>query len=156
MITLKRITSFLSVVVAFHATPTTAVTYDVSATSDGMSLTEALELAQPGDSIYLADGTYDEAVVSYRDGEVDNPITIEGSSGAIINGDYSSRCILINHSFITLRVSQQLTIVSSAQTAWNTLNKSDSLDNLQPVHTHTKYWEGPYESGSGYTVIVYK
>lgn len=99
----------LSLVLAFYAPIATAVTYDVSASGDsGMGLPEALELAQPGDSIYLADGIYDTALVSYRDGEVDNPITIEGSSDAIINGDYSSRSVLINHSFINLRVSQTL------------------------------------------------
>lgn len=83
----------LYMVVAFLGSLTKAVTYDVSASIDGMGLTEALELAQPGDTIYLADGTYDDAVVSYRDGEVDNPIIIEGSSDAIITGDYSSRCV---------------------------------------------------------------
>lgn len=103
---LKRITPVLSkAVAAFHAPLVTAVTYDVSASGDGMSLSEALELAQPGATIYLAAGIYDEAVVSYRNGEVDDPITIEGSNDSIINGDYSSRCVLITHSFITLRVS---------------------------------------------------
>ena len=113
MICVGRVASILLVGVTLVVSLANAVTYDVSATSDGMSLTEALELAQPGDTIHLADGIYDEAVVSCRDGEVDNPITIEGSSGAIINGDYSSRCVLINHSFITLRVSQQLTSMLS-------------------------------------------
>lgn len=100
----------LSMVLAFYAPiTTTAVTYDVSASGDnGMGLSQALELAQPGDTIYLADGIYDTALVSYRDGEFGDPITIEGSSDAIINGGYSSRAVLINHSFITLRVSQKL------------------------------------------------
>jgi len=71
-----------------------------------LSLSEALRYTQPGDTISLADGIYDTALESYMDGEDGSPITIEGSSDAIINGkNDESRSVLIKHSFITLRVS---------------------------------------------------
>ena len=89
-----------------------AVTYSVSASEDGMDLTEALKKAGPGDKISLEDGIYDTALESYTDGEKDNPIIIEGSRDAIINGDNgNSRSVLINHSFITLRVSSQQLLI---------------------------------------------
>ena len=82
-----------------------AVTFDVSSSGDDLS--EALERARPGDTIFLADGTYDTAIVSYRDGEDGQPITLEGGPDAVIKGNYRSRSVLINHSFISLRVSHR-------------------------------------------------
>ena len=83
----------------------TAVTYDVTASGDGdHDLATAMSLAMPGDIVSLADGTYDQAIVSERDGEPGNPITVVGGRGAIINGDYRRRSVLITHSFITLKV----------------------------------------------------
>ena len=84
-----------------------AVTFDVSSSGDGMGLSEALQLAEPGDTISLADGTYDTAIVSYRDGQDGQPITVEGGPDAVINGNFKSRSVLINHSFISLRVSHR-------------------------------------------------
>lgn len=97
----------LLLLMATRSLPTTASTHEVSASDDGMlSLSEALKYAQPGDTISLADGIYDTALESYMDGEDGSPITIEGSSDAIINGkNDDSRSVLINNSFITLRVS---------------------------------------------------
>ncbi|CAN0385323.1 unnamed protein product, partial [Ascophyllum nodosum] len=68
-----------------------------------MGLSEALELAEPGDTIFLADGTYDTAIVSYRDGKEGQPITIQGGNDVVIKGNYRSRSVLINHSFISLK-----------------------------------------------------
>ena len=85
---------------------TSATTYDVSPSDDGMGLSEALELAEPGDTIFLADGTYDTAIVSYRDGKEGQPITIQGGNDVVIKGNYRSRSVLINHSFISLKVSR--------------------------------------------------
>ena len=83
----------------------TAKTYDVTASGDGdYDLAAAMLLAEPGDTVSLADGTYDQAIVSERDGEPGNPITVVGGRGAIINGDYRRRSVLITHSFITLKV----------------------------------------------------
>lgn len=101
---LKRITPLMSIAVAaFFNTLVTAVTFDVSASGEGMGLSDTLVLAQPGDTIYLTDDIYDEAVVNYRNGGADNPISFEGSSDALVNGDYSSRYVLITHSFIWAR-----------------------------------------------------
>lgn len=73
-----------------------------------MSLTDALEMGQPGDdTVYLTDGIYVEAVESFRDGNFDYPIIIEGNRHAIINGDSGWRSIVITHPFITLKVTQK-------------------------------------------------
>ena len=90
-----------------------AVTYDVSDDGAAMSLSEALELAEPGDTIFLADATYDTAIVSYRDSEEGQPITLEGGPNAVIKGNFKSRSVLINHSFISLRVSQSTKVAGS-------------------------------------------
>ncbi|CAN0284514.1 unnamed protein product, partial [Laminaria digitata] len=63
-----------------------------------------MALAKPGDTVSLADGRYDRALVTKADGEEGNPITIEGGEGAVINGDYSSRSVLIQHDYITIKV----------------------------------------------------
>ena len=106
----------LLLVGAILAPKADAVTYSVSASEDGMDLTEALKKAGPGDKISLEDGIYDTALESYTDGEKGNPITIKGSRDAIINGDNGdSRSVLINHSYITLRVSSQQMPISLTQ-----------------------------------------
>lgn len=83
-----------------------AFTFDVTANGvdDTWDLSEAMSSAQAGDIVSLADGTYDQAIVSENDGEPGNPITVVGGRGAIINGDFNSRSVLIKHSFITLKV----------------------------------------------------
>ena len=84
----------------------TAKTFDVTASGDGdYDLSEAMDLAEPGDTVSLADGTYDQAIVSSRDGESGNPITVVGGRDAIINGAFNHRNVWITHSFITLEVS---------------------------------------------------
>lgn len=87
-----------------------AVNYDVSASGTGLDLSEAMDLAEPGDTVSLADGIYDQAIVSTRDGTKEDPITVVGGPDAIINGDYSSRSVLITHSFITLKVGGESTV----------------------------------------------
>ena len=69
--------------------------------SSGGSIQDALDKAQPGDTVSLADGKYD-GFISVRDGEKDARITISGSRDAIVNGGKSSRMIEINHSYHTL------------------------------------------------------
>ena len=68
------------------------------------SIQDAIETAKPGDTVVLADGLYEQDIVSVRDGSPDNRITITGSRKAIVNGkkDGASRMIQINHSYITL------------------------------------------------------
>lgn len=79
-------------------------TYNVVASGDGLDLSDAMAVAEAGDTVSLADGTYDGAIVSTKDGTADAPITVTGGRGAIIKGDYDSRSVLVTHSFITLKV----------------------------------------------------
>ena len=67
----------------------------------GGSIQEALEKAQPGDTVSLSAGKYN-GFVSVRDGSADARITISGSRDSIVNGGESSRMIEINHSYHTL------------------------------------------------------
>ncbi len=78
-------------------------------TNDGLSpskplqhIQKALELAEPGDTIILADGVYREDIKTVRDGEVNAPITIKGSHNAIVKAKKSSKVIEINHDYIIL------------------------------------------------------
>lgn len=66
------------------------------------TLQHALDLAQSGDTIHLADGIYNQEVQSVRDGLPHAPITIEGTSEAIFNGANSERIFEINHNYHTL------------------------------------------------------
>ena len=91
----------------------TATTYKVYASGGDLTLDEAMSLAGAGDTVSLADGTYDEAIVSKRDGEEGSPITVKGGRGAIINGDYSSKNVRITHSYVTLEVGGDM------QSIWN-------------------------------------
>ena len=88
-----------------------AAVYDVSPDGEPMTLTAALDVAGPGDTISLADGVYREPIVTTQGGEEGSPLTIEGGRGAVINyfsGDksimWSQKVVDIKHSWITLRV----------------------------------------------------
>ncbi|CAN0431577.1 unnamed protein product, partial [Laminaria digitata] len=67
-------------------------------------LSEALKMAQSGDTVLLGDGEYHERLKSSRDGQEGNPITIVGGVNAVIKA--SSDAIKINHSWITIQVSE--------------------------------------------------
>ena len=95
-----------------------AVTYKVYADDEDTSsissselgfydLGEAMALAKAGDTVSLGDGTYRRALVTKADGDEGNPITIVGGENAVINGDYSSRSVLVQHSHITLKVRRE-------------------------------------------------
>lgn len=85
-------------------------TYRVS--PDGTSdyyISRALDLAQPGDTVFLEDGNYtghwdQGAIRTVRDGTEDMPITIEGSANAVIKGSMSGRAVHVLHNYIHLRV----------------------------------------------------
>ncbi|CAM9299697.1 unnamed protein product, partial [Pylaiella littoralis] len=81
------------------------VVYDVSADgSTGYDLYGAMDLAEAGDTVSLTDGTYDQAVVSVRDGADGSPITVTGGPGAIINhGGNDDKSVYITHSFIAIK-----------------------------------------------------
>lgn len=68
------------------------------------TIQKAIDLAQPGETIELALGTYRESFVSKRDGKSDKRITIHGSPQAIIEGssDGEGRIIEIHHDYLTL------------------------------------------------------
>lgn len=66
------------------------------------SIQSALEKAQPGDTVVLGDGDYNQDLKSVRDGTPDKRITITGSREAVVRGESNSRMIQISHSYITL------------------------------------------------------
>ncbi|MCH7730829.1 right-handed parallel beta-helix repeat-containing protein [Patescibacteria group bacterium] len=64
------------------------------------TIQEAINLAQPGDTINLADGTYSQDIITKRDGTKNRPITIKGSADAILKGEMKARIFEVNHSYI--------------------------------------------------------
>lgn len=77
--------------------------------NDGLSektpfftIQKALDLAQPGDVIRLAEGIYAQDIRSVRDGSEKNPIILTGSHSSVLKGNGSPRIIEINHDYITL------------------------------------------------------
>lgn len=66
------------------------------------SIQKAVDLAQPGDTITLASGTYMQDVLSKRDGTAGAPITIKGPANAIVKGAGKARIFELNHDYITL------------------------------------------------------
>ena len=66
------------------------------------SIQKAIDLAQPGEIINLTDGIYMQDFVSKRNGSVDAPIVIRGTSEAIVKGGGKGRVIEINHDHIVL------------------------------------------------------
>jgi hypothetical protein len=67
------------------------------------SVQKALDVVQPGETIYLGDGDYYEAVVTKRRGAANAPITITGSAQAVLRGDPNNAHVLeINHDYYVL------------------------------------------------------
>lgn len=96
---------------------TSAFTFNVipgadSSSSDDVefySLSDALDKARAGDTIFLGDGTYtgsDERVLSTTDGEEGSPITISGGRDAVVQANSPS--VRIEHSWITLEVKEYI------------------------------------------------
>ncbi|CBN80455.1 EsV-1-164 [Ectocarpus siliculosus] len=76
---------------------------EVFTVSPGESIQEAIELAQPGDTVELKDGEYTEDLVTVRDGEPDKRITLSGGRGAVLKGTgKESRLFQIHHSYTTV------------------------------------------------------
>jgi hypothetical protein len=78
-----------------------------SDTNDGRSplspfknIQRGVDVAQPGDTINLASGTYEQDIITKRDGTSSAPITITGPASAVVKGNVASRVFEINHSFI--------------------------------------------------------
>jgi hypothetical protein len=66
------------------------------------TIQKAVDLAMPGDVIYLLDGNYEQDIISKRNGTKENPITITGSHAAAVKGGGGARAIEINHDHIVL------------------------------------------------------
>lgn len=68
------------------------------------SIQKAVNLAFPGDIVYLTRGVYYQSFNSTRNGTMADPIVIEGPSDAVIKGsNESNRVIEIRHDYIHLR-----------------------------------------------------
>lgn len=89
----------ISILCALNVLATSAETFKVSPSD---SIQKALEDVQPGDTLFLEDGTYNQDFTSVRSGTIDKRITITGSKKAIVKGEKNSRMIQIFHSYITL------------------------------------------------------
>eukprot|EP00752_Nemacystus_decipiens_P014698 g13091.t1 len=76
--------------------------FDASPDGTPYSIGSALAEAGPGDTVVLADGEYDEAIVTVQGGERGNPLTITGGRSAVINAEYHGRLVLVQHSWVTI------------------------------------------------------
>ncbi|WP_225040055.1 hypothetical protein WGT02_29065 (plasmid) [Rhizobium sp. T1470] len=102
MATMLGFAGFLGTVsLAFSATINVAPKNE--GRDEGLTIQQALRLARPGDTIALAPGTYMQDFRSVRDGELGNPITIEGSLASVVKGGGQARIVEVNHSYIELR-----------------------------------------------------
>ena len=63
---------------------------------------QALQLAQPGDTIHLAPGKYYQDVYTVRDGEPGKPITITGTRESSVHGQTSNRIFQVHHDYHNL------------------------------------------------------
>ena len=73
---------------------------DAAAGSSGSPLEtiqEALERAQPGNTIHLDSGEYRQDVRTVRDGTASAPITITGPKDAVVTGGGRGRIVEVNH-----------------------------------------------------------
>lgn len=100
----KSVLRLLFILAATTTGAVNAKTYDVNTDGSPYSIAEAIEAAGPGDTVSLGDGTYDEPIVTVRDGEEGRPITITGGNRAIVNGEFDDRVVTVRHSWITLQV----------------------------------------------------
>lgn len=66
------------------------------------TIQKAVDVAEAGDTINLAAGTYLQNVRTRRDGAAGAPITIRGPRTAVVRGTGPNRMFEINHDYITL------------------------------------------------------
>ena len=66
------------------------------------SIQQAVQLAQPGDTIHLLPGHYYQDVNTIRDGAPGRPITITGTANAVVHGLASNRIFQVHHDYISL------------------------------------------------------
>jgi hypothetical protein len=71
-----------------------------SGTSPGdafRTVQHALDVAQPGDTVFLAPGRYAPDVATVRDGTASAPITVTGPPDAVLGGAGGSRIVQVFH-----------------------------------------------------------
>lgn len=66
------------------------------------TIQRAIDVATPGDTVYLLPGVYFQDAVTKRSGTSGSPITIYGTSDAIVKGGGMARIFEINHDYISL------------------------------------------------------
>lgn len=66
------------------------------------SIQQAMQQALPGSTIYLADGHYDQDIITVRNGTLDQPIRLMGSAQAVVNGGGNMYVVDIQHNYIEL------------------------------------------------------
>ncbi len=66
------------------------------------SIQQAMNMAQPGDTLVLMPGEYFQDVQSVRDGLADKPIQIKGMPGAVVKGAGATSIFDIRHSYIEM------------------------------------------------------
>lgn len=88
----------------------TAIVYEVSPEGLPYTIEEALAVAGAGDIVSLADGIYNEPIVTIAGGAEGAPLIIEGGPGAVINAAYGDthRMVYVQHSWVMLQVSTGL------------------------------------------------
>ncbi len=91
-----RLFLFLSVVLA--ATGSLSAQATLTVAPNGLSLTEALEQAAPGDQIEVQAGVYREPTLV-----VDESVTIQGAPGAVLDGEGERVILRINADSVTVR-----------------------------------------------------
>lgn len=67
------------------------------------SIQHALERAEPGDTVQVGPGTYDETIRSVQSGSPGQPITVIGDNAAIVGNDDVNHLVTITHDHIVLR-----------------------------------------------------
>lgn len=66
------------------------------------TIQKAVDLAQPGGTVYLMPGNYFQDLVSARNGLVSAPIKITGPADAVVKGGGNGRVAQISHDYIVL------------------------------------------------------
>ncbi|CBN79456.1 FirrV-1-B30 precursor [Ectocarpus siliculosus] len=79
-----------------------ARTFEASPDGVPYSIASALAEAGAGDTVVLADGTYNEAIVTVQGGESGNPLIISGGRGALVNAGDDGKVVNVQHSWVTL------------------------------------------------------
>jgi len=77
----------------------------VKSTGEGFeSVQKAIDVAEPGDTVSVPPGSYDEKITTTRSGREEAPITITGPASAVLRGNTDEYGIVrINHSHVHLR-----------------------------------------------------